>query len=112
MPSDATYVRIRGVWTGILGVVAGIKRTTFGLFHLATEESDPEIERAFELAARAGLDLEGRLLEIRDTQFFKSRPLPLAASAINVLSAYLDARAAAGAPSLRPSSASSVSRAV
>ena len=42
--------------------------------------------------------VEGGLLEIRDTKFFKSRRLPLAASAINVLSAYLDARAAAGAP--------------
>ena len=45
------------------------------------------------------LDLEGGLLEIRDTKFFKSRRLPLAPSAISVLSAYLDARAAAGAPS-------------
>lgn len=44
------------------------------------------------------LDLEDGLLEIRDTKFFKSRRLPLASSAINVLSAYLDARAAAGAP--------------
>lgn len=44
------------------------------------------------------LDLEDSVLEIRDTKFFKSRRLPLASSAINVLSAYLDARAAAGAP--------------
>ncbi|MGH8555841.1 MAG: tyrosine-type recombinase/integrase [Gammaproteobacteria bacterium] len=44
------------------------------------------------------LELEDGLLEIRDTKFFKSRRLPLASSAINVLSAYLDARAAAGAP--------------
>ena len=44
------------------------------------------------------LDLERGLLEIRDTKFFKSRRLPLAPSAINVLSAYLNARAAAGAP--------------
>lgn len=44
------------------------------------------------------LDPEDGLLEIRDTKFFKSRRLPLASSAINVLSAYLDARAAAGAP--------------
>lgn len=44
------------------------------------------------------LDLEDGLLEIRDTKFFKSRRLPLASSAINVLSAYLDARAATGAP--------------
>jgi len=56
--SDATYVRIRGVWTAILGVVDGIWRTTFGLFHLATEESDAEVERAFDLAAMAGLKLE------------------------------------------------------
>ena len=56
--SDATYVRIRGVWTAILGVVDGIARTTFGLFHLASEESNDEIERAFDLAARAGLNLE------------------------------------------------------
>jgi integrase/recombinase XerD len=44
------------------------------------------------------LDLESGLLEIRDTKFFKSRRLPLAPSVINVLSAYRDARAAAGAP--------------
>lgn len=56
--SDATYVRIRGVCTAILGVVDGIWRTNFGLFHLATEESSDEIERAFDLAARAGLNLE------------------------------------------------------
>jgi hypothetical protein len=56
--SDATYVRIRGICTAILGVVDGIWRTTFGLFHLATEESDEEIERAFDLAAKAGLILE------------------------------------------------------
>ena len=56
--SDATYVRIRGVWTAILGVVDGIKRTTFGLFPLTTDESDEEIERAFDLAAKAGLILE------------------------------------------------------
>ena len=56
--SDATYVRMRGVWTAILGVVDGIERMTFGLFHLATEESDEEIERAFDLAAKAGLNLE------------------------------------------------------
>lgn len=56
--SDATYVRIRGVWTAILGVVDGITRTTFGLFPLTTDESDEEIERAFDLAAKAGLILE------------------------------------------------------
>lgn len=46
------------------------------------------------------LDLEAGLLEIRDTKFFKSRRLPLAASAIKVLSGYLRARAAAGAPTV------------
>ena len=56
--SDATYVRVRGIWRAVLGVVDGIKRTTFGLFPLATEESDAEIERAFNLAERAGLNLE------------------------------------------------------
>lgn len=56
--SDATYVRIRGVWTAILGVVDGVHRTLFGLFPLQSEESDEEIEGAFEEAARAGLDLE------------------------------------------------------
>ena len=45
------------------------------------------------------LDLETGLLEIRDTKFFKSRRLPLAPSAIDVLSGYLRARAATGAPS-------------
>jgi len=49
--------------------------------------------------ALGDLDLEGGLLEIRDTKFFKSRRLPLAPTAINVLSAYVDARAAVGAPS-------------
>jgi integrase/recombinase XerD len=44
------------------------------------------------------LDLESGLLEIRDTKFFKSRRLPLAPSVINVLWAYLAARATAGAP--------------
>jgi hypothetical protein len=56
--SDATYVRIRGVWTAVLGVVDGIWRTSFGLFHLVAAESDAEIERAFDLAAEAGLQLE------------------------------------------------------
>jgi hypothetical protein len=56
--SDATYVRIRGVWTAILGIIDGINRTTFGLFHLAAAESDAEIERAFDVAAEAGLNLE------------------------------------------------------
>jgi integrase len=44
------------------------------------------------------LDLDSGLLEIRDTKFFKSRRLPLSPSAIEVLSTYLEARAAAGAP--------------
>lgn len=44
------------------------------------------------------LDPEAGLLEIRDTKFFKSRRLPLAPSAIKVLSGYLRARAAMGAP--------------
>jgi len=44
------------------------------------------------------LDLEGGLLEIRETKFFKSRRLPLAPGAISVLCAYLDTRAATGAP--------------
>lgn len=56
--SDASYVRIHGVWTAILGIVDGIKRTTFGLFPLRSDESDEEIERAFDLAAKAGLNLE------------------------------------------------------
>jgi hypothetical protein len=56
--SDATYVRLRGVWTAVLGVVDGLWRTTFGLFPLAAAESDAEIERAFDLAAQAGLSLE------------------------------------------------------
>jgi len=56
--SDATYVRIRGVWTAILGVVDSITRTSFGLVHLASEESDEAIEAAFDLAAEAGLHLE------------------------------------------------------
>lgn len=46
------------------------------------------------------LDLEGGQLEIRDTKFFKSRRLPLAKGVVGVLRAYLDARAASGAPSV------------
>ncbi|MGO9792926.1 MAG: tyrosine-type recombinase/integrase [Solirubrobacteraceae bacterium] len=42
--------------------------------------------------------LEDGTLEIRDTKFFKSRRLPLAPSVIGVLSRYLVARAATGAP--------------
>src|ERR1017187_4990635 len=45
------------------------------------------------------LDPENGLLEIRDTKFFKSRRLPLTPSVIEVLSGYLKARAATGAPS-------------
>ena len=44
------------------------------------------------------LDQESGLLEIRDTKFFKSRRLPLASSALDVLRSYLHARAATGAP--------------
>lgn len=56
--------------------------------------------RVGEIAAlRLGdLDLGAGLLEVRETKFFKSRRLPLAPSALSVLSPYLDARAAAGAP--------------
>jgi integrase len=46
------------------------------------------------------LDVEGGELEIRDTKFFKSRRLPLATGVLSVLRTYLDARAAAGAPSV------------
>ncbi len=46
------------------------------------------------------LDVEGGQLEIRDTKFFKSRRLPLATGVLSVLRTYLDARAAAGAPSV------------
>lgn len=46
----------------------------------------------------ADLDQENGLLEIRDTKFFKSRRLPLATSTLDVLLAYLEARAATGAP--------------
>lgn len=45
------------------------------------------------------LDVEGGQLEIRDTKFFKSRRLPLAKGVVGVLRTYLEARAAAGAPS-------------
>jgi integrase/recombinase XerD len=44
------------------------------------------------------LDLGAGLLEIRETKFFKSRRLPLAPSAIKVLTGYLRERAATGAP--------------
>lgn len=46
------------------------------------------------------LDVEGGQLEIRDTKFFKSRRLPLAKGVVSVLRTYLDARAAAGAPTV------------
>jgi len=44
------------------------------------------------------LDMDAGLLEIRQTKFFKTRRLPLAASALCVLRDYLHARAASGAP--------------
>ncbi len=44
------------------------------------------------------LDLENGTIEIRDTKFFKSRRLPLAPGVLEVVSRYLQARAAAGAP--------------
>jgi integrase len=44
------------------------------------------------------LDLKSGLLEVRETKFFKSRRLPLAPSALNVLRAYVADRAASGAP--------------
>ena len=44
------------------------------------------------------LDLESGTIEIRDTKFFKSRRLPLAPGVLEVISHYLSARAAAGAP--------------
>ncbi len=44
------------------------------------------------------LDLEDGTIEIRDTKFFKSRRLPLAPGVLDVVSRYLLARAAAGAP--------------
>jgi integrase len=44
------------------------------------------------------LDLTQGMLEIRETKFFKSRRLPLAPGVLEVLSRYLLARAAAGAP--------------
>jgi integrase/recombinase XerD len=46
------------------------------------------------------LDVEGGQLEIRDTKFFKSRRLPLAKGVVGVLRAYLEERAAAGAPGM------------
>jgi integrase/recombinase XerD len=44
------------------------------------------------------LDFENGTIEIRDTKFFKSRRLPLAPGVLEVVSNYLLARAAAGAP--------------
>jgi integrase len=44
------------------------------------------------------LDFEDGTIEIRDTKFFKSRRLPLTPGVIEVVSRYLLARAAAGAP--------------
>jgi integrase/recombinase XerD len=45
------------------------------------------------------LDLNTDSIEVRDTKFFKSRRLPLSASAIAVLRDYIKARETAGAPS-------------
>lgn len=64
--SDATYVRIRGVWTAVLGAVDSVKRTLFGLYVLQDDESEEEIERAFDRAERAGLNLEGIKVFISD----------------------------------------------
>jgi site-specific recombinase XerD len=44
------------------------------------------------------LETEAGLLDIRETKFFKTRRLPLAASALSILHEYLQARAASGAP--------------
>lgn len=44
------------------------------------------------------VDLDGDCIEVRDTKFFKSRRLPLSASAMAVLRDYLKARTKAGAP--------------
>jgi integrase len=46
----------------------------------------------------ADLDVEDATVEIRDTKFFKSRRLPLAPGVLAVVSSYLLARTAAGAP--------------
>lgn len=46
----------------------------------------------------ADVDREDRLIEIRDTKFFKSRRLPLAPSVMQVLERYLAARQTARAP--------------
>ena len=46
----------------------------------------------------ADVHLDDGTIEIRDTKFFKSRRLPLASGVIDLLSRYLTARAAAGAP--------------
>jgi len=46
----------------------------------------------------ADVDREERLIEIRNTKFFKSRRLPLATGAMQVLERYLEARHTARAP--------------
>ena len=46
----------------------------------------------------ADLDLAGDCIEVRDTKFFKSRRLPLSATAMAALRDYLKARLKAGAP--------------
>jgi integrase len=45
------------------------------------------------------VDTERGIIEIRDTKFFKTRRLPLASTVVAVLSRYLTARHAVGAPS-------------
>lgn len=44
------------------------------------------------------LDLERKIIEIRETKFFKTRRLPLAPKVVALVSRYLKARAATGAP--------------
>lgn len=44
------------------------------------------------------IDLEGGILEIRETKFYKTRRLPLAPRVVALLARYLKARAATGAP--------------
>ena len=44
------------------------------------------------------LDQQTGVIEIRETKFFKSRRLPLPPSVLRILSQYLDARKASGAP--------------
>jgi integrase/recombinase XerD len=57
--------------------------------------------RIGEIAALAlrDVDIEHGIIEIRDTKFFKTRRLPLALTVVAVVSRYLTARHAVGAPS-------------